>query len=84
MFEWKNNRFSELVKARASLVAKGFSQKEGMDNSFLESDLEYVYCDAEQAFVQFKLDAYIYIQIHYGCRDLSGKVTLLNESLYGL
>ena len=40
--------------------------------------------DAEQAFIQSKLDELVFIRPSPGCGDLSGKVVQLGRSLYGL
>ena len=40
--------------------------------------------DAEQAFVQSKLDDVVFIRLPPGCGDLSGEVVKLGRSLYGL
>ena len=40
--------------------------------------------DAEQAFVQSKLDEVVFIRLPPGCDELSGKVVKLGRSLYGL
>ena len=50
----------------------------------LEHDLDLFHFDIEQAFVQSKLDTDFYMQMPQRCGDLSGKVVLLNKSLYGL
>ena len=49
-----------------------------------ELDLDLYHFDAEQAFVQSKLDCDVFIRLPQGCRDMSGKVVRLNRSLYGL
>ena len=40
--------------------------------------------DAEQAFVQSKLDELVFIRLPPGCGEISGKVVKLGRSLYGL
>ena len=40
--------------------------------------------DAEQAFVQSKLDVVVFIRLPPGCGELSGKVVKLGRSLYSL
>ena len=50
----------------------------------LERDLDLYHFDADQAFVQSKLDTDIYMRMPEGCGDMSGKIVLLNKSLYGL
>ena len=40
--------------------------------------------DAEQAFVQSKLDWDIFLRLPKGCGSLSGKIVRLNKRLYGL
>ena len=40
--------------------------------------------DAEQAFVQSKLDEVVFIRLPPGCGELSGKVVKLGRSFYGL
>ena len=40
--------------------------------------------DAEQAFVQSKLDELLFIRLPPGCSEISGKVVKLRRSLYGL
>ena len=90
------------MKAKARLVARGFSQKEGIDYfetfaptpsavsirliaaTSVENDLHLFHLDAEQAFVQSKLDTDVYMRMPRGCGDLSGKVVILNKSLYEL
>jgi len=90
------------VRAKARLVARGFSQREGVD--YLETfspcpsvssirlltavacelGLDLCHFDAEQAFVQSKLDEEVYLRMPQGCGALSGKVVKLGRSLYGL
>ena len=41
-------------------------------------DLDLWHLDAEQAFVQSKLDHDVFVRLPEGCRDLSGKVVRLN------
>ena len=50
----------------------------------VENDLDLNHFDAEQAFVQSKLDTDIYLKMPPGCGELSGRTVLLNKSLYGL
>ena len=96
------NTFGQVVRAKARLVARGFSQREGID--YLETfspcpclpsirllaaiacELGWDLChfDAEQAFVQSKLDEDVYLRMPQGCGALSGKVVKLGRSLYGL
>ena len=104
-FKWKSNPFGEVAKAKATLVARGFSQTEGVDYfqklsptpaastirlvavaaaAALENNFDLFHFDAEQAFVQSKLDTDVYMRTPDGCGELSGKVVLLNRSLYGL
>ena len=84
------------------MVAKGYSQVEGVDyfetfapialttsnrliaaiSCKLEWDLRHL--DVDQAFVQAELDTEILLRLPRGCGEMSGKVVLLNESLYGL
>ena len=40
--------------------------------------------DAEQAFVQSKLDELVFFRLPPGCGEISGKVVKLGRSLYGL
>ncbi|CAN0406097.1 unnamed protein product [Pylaiella littoralis] len=40
--------------------------------------------DAEQAFVQSKLHEVVFVRLPPGCGAISGKVVLLDRSLYGL
>ena len=40
--------------------------------------------DADQAFLQSKLDTGIYLSFPPGCGPVSGKVVLLNKAVYGL
>ena len=40
--------------------------------------------DAEQAFVQYKLDWDIFLRLPKGCGSLPGKIVRLNKRLYGL
>ena len=49
-------------------------------------DLDWDLChfDAEQAFVQARLDEEVYIRLPQGCGALSDKVVRLGRSLYGL
>ena len=90
------------MRAKARLVARGFSQREGID--YLETfspcprvpsirlltaiacelGLDLCHFDAEQAFVQSKLDEDVYLRMPQGCGALSGKVVKLGRSLYGL
>ena len=46
-----------------------------------ELDLDVCHFDVEQAFVQSKLDKYIYLRLLKGCGSLSGKIVRLNKSL---
>ena len=50
----------------------------------VENDLNLNHFDAEQAFVQSKLDTDIYLRMPPGCGELSGRTVLLDKSLYGL
>ena len=90
------------MRAKARLVARGFSQREGYDDleTFspcpcgpsirlltaiaYELGLDLCHFDAEQAFVQSKLDEDVYLRMPQGCEALSGKVVKLGRSLYGL
>ena len=49
-----------------------------------ELELDLCHFDAEQAFVQSKLDEDVYLRMRQGCGALSGKVVELGRSLYGL
>ena len=49
-----------------------------------EHDLKISHFDVAQAFVRSKLDAEICMKLPGGCGDMSGKIVLLNRSLYGL
>ena len=49
-----------------------------------EFDWDLCHFDAEQAFVQSKLDEVVFIRLPPGCGELSGKVVKLGRSLYGL
>ena len=49
-----------------------------------ELDLNICHSDTEQAFVQSNLDKNVFMQLHQGCVEVSGKVVRLNRSLYGL
>ena len=49
-----------------------------------ELGLDLCHFDAEQAFVQSKLDEDVYFRMPQGCGVLSGKVVKLGRSLYGL
>ena len=102
MYASKTNEFGQVVRAKARLVARGFSQREGID--YLETfspcpcvpsirlltaiacelGLDLCHFDAEQAFVQSKLDEDVYLRMPQGCGALSGKVVKLGRSLYGL
>ena len=102
MYAWKTNEFGQAGRAKARLVARGFSQREGID--YLETfsprpcvpsirlltviacklRLDLCHFDAEQAFVQSKLDEDVYLRMPQGCGALSGQVVKLGRSLYGL
>ena len=47
-------------------------------------NLELLHWDIKQAFVQSELDHEVFIKLPPGCGSMSGKVALLNKSLYGL
>ena len=49
-----------------------------------EFDWDLYHFDAEQAFVQSKLDGVVFIRLPPGCGELSGKVVKVGRSLYGL
>lgn len=49
-----------------------------------EKDWDLCHFDAEQAFVQSKLDEVVFVRLPPGCGVLSGKVVKLGRSLYGL
>ena len=49
-----------------------------------ENELPLFHLDAEQAFIQPKLQEEIYLKLPPGCGEWSGKVTQLRRSLYGL
>ena len=49
-----------------------------------ENELPLFHLDAEQAFIQSKLQEEIYLKLPPGCGEWSGKVTQLRRSLYGL
>ena len=49
-----------------------------------ELGLDLCHFDAEEAFVQSKLDDEVYLRMPQGCGALSGKVVKLGRSLYGL
>ena len=49
-----------------------------------ELDLDLCHFDAEQAFVQSKLDEDVFMRLPRGCCEMSGKVVRLNHSLYDL
>ncbi len=102
LFRWKTDQAGCVVKAKARVVAKGFSQVEGVDylDTFAptpatssirllaafacEKDLDMYHFDAEQAFLQSKLDEEIYLRLPPGCENDSGSTVRLNKSIYGL
>ena len=102
MYAWETNEFGQVVRAKARLVARGFSQRKGVDylGTFslcpcvpsicllttiaCELGLDLCHLDAEQAFIQSKLDEYVCLRMPQGCGALSGKVVKLGRSLYGL
>ena len=47
-------------------------------------NLELLYWDIDQAFVQSELDHEVFMKLPPGCGSMSGKVVRLNKSLYGL
>ena len=47
-------------------------------------NLELLHWDIEQAFVQSELDHEVFMKLPPGCGSMSGKVSRLNKSLYGL
>ena len=47
-------------------------------------DWDLRHCDIDQAFIQAELDTEIFWRLPRGCGEMSGKVLLLNISLYGL
>ena len=53
-------------------------------NIACELDLDVCHFDAEQAFVQSKLDVDVSLGLLRGCGSLSGKIVRLKKSLYGL
>ena len=99
---WKVNELGHVVRAKARLVARGPTQREGIDffETFLpcpsvvsirllaaiacEFGWDLCHFDAEQAFVQLKLDELVFIRLPPGCGEISGKVVKLGRSLYGL
>ena len=102
VYSWKVNELGHVVRAKATLVARGFAQREGID--FFETfspcpsvasirllaaiacEFAWDLChfDAEQAFVQSKLDERVFIRLPPGCGEISGKVVKLGRSLFGL
>ena len=49
-----------------------------------EYDLELCRFDVDQAFVRVDLKEDVFMRLHEGCGELSGKIVKLNKSLYGL
>ena len=47
-------------------------------------NLELLHWGIEQALVQSELDHEVFMKLHPGCGSMSGKVSRLNKSLYGL
>ena len=90
VYSWKVNELGHVVRAKARLVARGFSQREGIDffETFspcrsaasirllvaiaCEFGWDLCHFDAEQAFVQSKLDEVVFICLPPGCGELSG------------
>ena len=101
VFRWKSDQSGHVTKAKAKLVARGFSQIEGVDylETFAptpaapsvrllaavacEHDMDTYHFDAEQAFVQSKLEEKIYMKLPPDCGGESGLVVRLSRSLYG-
>lgn len=55
-----------------------------LDAIACELDWDLRHFDAEQAFVQSKLDEDVYVRLPSGCGSLSGEMVKLGRSLYGL
>ena len=50
----------------------------------VQNDWPLYHFDAEQAFVQAKLDTDVYMKLPYGCGEKTGKVVKLDRALYGI
>ena len=50
----------------------------------VQEDLDILHFDAEQAFIESKLEENIYMRLPPGCGSTSGKTVKLHRSLYGL
>ena len=49
-----------------------------------ECDLDLCHFDVDRAFAQSRLEDNVFLRLPKGCGKMSGKVTRLNKSLYGL
>ena len=100
VYSWKVNKLGHVVRAKARLIARGFAQPEGIDETFspcpsiasirllaaIACEFGWDLCrfDAEQAFVQWKFEEVVFIRLPPGRGELSGTFVKLGRSLYGL
>ena len=47
-------------------------------------DWDLIHLDVDEAFIESELDTDIYLHLSPGCGSVSGKVVILNKTLYGL